>query len=213
MVENLLSAMGAQRSANQLTRLAFSRDATDNATMVVWNYPTGEETLEMEARAPKDGRVGRGRISEALLVILLILVLSGIFAVGFAFGWRITDTFRKPQKEAANNAKKTAAEKVQQTTAQTQAAQTQAAQTQAAAPGGFPKTATVKGSGVRIRASADPNSQVVAVLQNGQKVTVSGEIKGTDSHTWSQVQGTVKISGRDTQAEGYVRSDFLQVSQ
>ena len=218
MVENLLSGLGAQRSANQLTRLAFSRDATDNATMVVWKYPTGEEALEMEARAPKVGRVGRARISEALLVILLILVLSGIFTVGFAFGWRITDTFRKPQKEAATKAKKTAAEKVQQTTpqtqaAQTQAAQTQAAQSQAAATGGVSKTATVKGSGVRIRASANPNSQVVGVLQNGQKVTVSSETKGTDSNTWSQVHGTVKISGKDTQVEGYVRNDFLQVSQ
>jgi PPM family protein phosphatase len=212
MVENLLSAMGAQRSANQLTRLAFSRDATDNATMVVWKYPTGEEEVEIDTRAPKSVRARRGRLSEALLVVLLALVLVGIFAVGFAFGWRITDTFRKPQKEAAQK-KKATTEQKQQTTPQTQAAQTQASQSQATTPSEYPKTATVKGAGVNLRASPNSTSQIVGTLQNGQKVTVTGKVSGTDSKIWYQVQGTIKVSGKDTPAEGYVRGDFLQIPQ
>jgi serine/threonine protein phosphatase PrpC len=218
IVENLLSAMGVQRSANQLARLAFSRDATDNATIVIWKYPTSDEAQEMDARSPKSGRARKSRFSEAVLVVLLGLVLLGIFAVGFAFGWRITDTFRKPQKEAASKARKTAEERAKQTTPQTSAAQsqpgqTQAGQSQATTPSEYPKNATVNGQGVRLRASPNPNSQIVGTLQDGQKVTVTGETTGTDSKSWSQVQGTVKVEGKDTQVAGYVRGDFLKVSQ
>ena len=57
LVENLLSAMNVQRSSSQLVRLAFSRDACDNATMTAWQYIVGGSAKCL--REPKAVR-GRG---------------------------------------------------------------------------------------------------------------------------------------------------------
>ncbi len=218
LVENLLSAMNVQRSANQLVRLAFSRDPSDNATMVAWQYGTEEEEVAAAApgragRRPRKKGQARTRAGEGLLVVLLALVLVGIFAVGFAFGWRITDTFRKPAKEAAKkaDARKASEEKKAE---EEKAAQQSAPSAESSAPAtaAFPKTATVKGQGVRMRATPDTNGALVGLLRDGQQVTVLGEAMGTDSKTWSRVKAVVRTEGQDTESEGYVRNDFLVVS-
>jgi serine/threonine protein phosphatase PrpC len=218
LVENLLSALSVQRSANQLVRLAFSRDPSDNATMVAWQYGAGDdaEAAAVPGRAGRRGRTGgrrRARAAEGLLIALLTLVLVGIFAVGFAFGWRITDTFRKPAKEAAKktSAKKAAEEKKAE---EEKAAQQSAPGAESSAPGtSFPKAATVSGQGVRMRATPDTNGELIGLLRDGQQVTVLGEAMGTDSKTWSRVKAVVTSGGQEKESEGYVRNDFLTVSQ
>ncbi len=215
LVENLLSTASVQRSASQLTRVAFSRDASDNATMVVWKYGT-EADLKAADGALRPMKVVRSRAAEALLVALLALVLVGIFAVGFAFGWRITDTFRKPAKEAAQKARaKAQAQKAQQSQPQTQPSGAESAQTQGSQPAaaGFPKNATVKGQGVRMRATPDTTGQLVGQLSNGQQVSVVSEAAGSDSKTWAKIKATITSGGQQVQSEGYVRSDFLTISK
>ncbi len=212
LVENLLAATNVQRSAGQLNRLAFSRDASDNATMVVWHYSsTGEQEEAAAAHTPKAlkakrARETRTRAAEVLLIALLSLVLVGIFAVGFALGWRITDTFRKPQKEAASKARRAAQAKE----ARQQMAAKSSQASQPAATAKFPRTETVSGQGVRMRASPNTSSDPVGLLRDGEQVTALEEVAGSDGTTWSKVKGAVTSSGQNKQAEGYVRNDFLK---
>lgn len=218
LVENLLSAMNVQRSSSQLVRLAFSRNASDNATMAAWQYVLpGQEELTA-ARDPRGAARAasrerkKARAAEGLLVALLVLVLVGIFAVGFAFGWRITDTFRKPAKQKAKQA--AAASDAGKTAAQ----QTQPSQPESSAPTSAPAApvehpATVNGQGVRMRISPDPKADLVGLLKNGEIVTVLSETIGADGKAWSKVRGTVTDAGRDRQGEGYVRSDLLTATQ
>jgi len=131
----------------------------------------------------------------------------GIFAVGFAVGWRITDTFRKPAKQKAKQAAlakhETAPSSQPKGTSPSSTPQT----TQPVAPAAV--TATVSGSGVRMRSTADPNGAIVGQLKSGEKVVILGDAIGTDGKAWAKVQGTVTASGKDIQGEGYVRNDLL----
>lgn len=217
IVENTMSALNVQRSASQLTRLAFSRDSSDNATMVSWQYVVPGEVEHDDVHAVR-GRERKATAAEAMLAILLVLVLCGIFAVGFAFGWRITDAFRKPAKEKkqATTAKKTEEKKktekkeeTRENEQQTQPQQTQPQQTQ---PQVAPSTSTVKGDGVRMRATADTKGELVGLLRNGQTVTVLGQAMGADSKTWTRAKATVKLGGKEKEAEGYIRNDFLETA-
>jgi cytoskeletal protein RodZ len=145
-------------------------------------------------------------------VAVLVLVLVGIFAVGFAFGWRITDTFRKPAKQKAKQAAlakhETAPSSQPKGTSPSSTPQTSQPQTtQPVAPAAV--TATVSGSGVRMRSTADPNGAIVGQLKSGEKVVILGDAIGTDGKAWAKVQGTVTASGKDIQGEGYVRNDLL----
>ncbi len=215
LVENLLSAMNVQRSCSQLVRLAFSRDTADNATMTAWQYVVGgpEEVMREPRAAVKAAarRKTKTRAAEGLLVALLSLVLLGIFVVGFAFGWRITDAFRKPAKQKAKQEA--------DARARVKSTQPQATTPQGSTPGGTtpaatgPQTATVNGDGVRMRRSADPHGDIVGLLKNGQRVTVLEDVIGTDSKAWSKVKGQVTSSGVSKEAEGYVRNDYLVKSQ
>lgn len=220
LVENLLSAMNVQRSSSQLVRLAFSRDATDNATMTAWQYIIGgEEEVLREPRAAVKAasrEKTKARAAEGILIALLALVLIGIFAVGFAFGWRITDTFRKPAKEKAKQEAAAKEKKVQSTQPQGTTPQTttpQGTTPQGTTPAGVSQTAAVNGDGVRMRATADPRGDIVGLFKNGAKVVILGEVVGTDSLAWSKVRGTVTLSGETKEAEGFVRNDFLVKSQ
>lgn len=210
IVDNLQSAMNVQRGASQLTKLAFSRESTDNATLTVWEYvPPGESTGRDQQEAKSARR--KESVAEFLIVTLLVLVLCGIFAVGFAFGWRITDAFRKPQKESAQQgSEKAGAEETEEQVREDTS--TQPAQDTASVDVSAPRTAIVEGEGVRMRETADPRGKIVGLLRNGQEVTILGEVMGTDSKTWSRAKGTVRASGKDIEGEGYIRNDFLQVS-
>ncbi len=203
IIENLLSATSVQRSASQLVRLSFSRDATDNATVVAWKYAV-EDEVAPRARSPRKSSF-RTRAAEAMLIVLLGLVLAGIFVVGFAFGWRITDSFRKPQKEAA---KKVSQKKAQEEAAAKQEEE-QAQAEQSAPAASAPITMVVDGEGVRMRSTPDATSELVGFLKDGQQVTVLAEVSGSDSEKWYKVKAEVRVSGEDVMSEGYVRNDFL----
>lgn len=215
LVENLLSAMNVQRSSSQLVRLAFSRDSSDNATMASWQYIVGgEEEAFAEPRAAARAasrEKTKTRAAEGALVALLAVVLVGIFAVGFAFGWRITDTFRKPAKQKGQRAAAAKATQPQTTQPQTTPKSTAPQTTQPVAPA--PVTATVKGEGVRMRTTADPHGDLVGLLKNGETVTVISEVIGTDSKAWTRCKGVVSSGGQTITGEGYVRNDFLEKAQ
>lgn len=213
LVENLLSAMNIQRSASQLVRLAFSRDASDNATMTAWQYIVGGEEEVTGAARPRAARSAsrektKTRAVEGLLVALLAVVLVGIFAVGFAFGWRIMDTFRKPAKQKAK----------QESTTKKSTAPLQT-QPEGTAPSSTPETTapvapsnptgTVKGTGVRMRATPDPRGDIVGMLKEGQTVILLQDVIGTDSKAWTKVSGQVTSAGQTLEGEGFVRNDFL----
>lgn len=211
MVENLLSAMSVQRSCSQLTRLAFTRQSKDNATMVAWQYVVPGEAPAADERVRRT-RERRGTAVEAMLMALLILVLCGIFAVGFAFGWRITDTFRKPAKEKAR--KEALKHTVPTTQPQPEKSTPESTAPEESSPAGSQpgargQVATINGQGVRMRESANPTAKIVGLFTDGQQVTVLGETMGTDSKTWSHVSGKVKSAGKEIEAQGFVRNDFL----
>jgi hypothetical protein len=64
-----------------------------------------------------------------------------------------------------------------------------------------------------MRSTADPHGDIVGLLKNSQKVTILGDVIGTDSLAWSKVRGTVTSAGETKDAEGFVRNDFLVKSQ
>lgn len=209
LVENFLSAMNVQRAASQLTQLSFSRDPSDNATCVAWQYVVPSDRWTTIVRETKS-KERRSRAGDGLLMTVLIVVLALLFAAGFAGGWRISDTFRKNQKmkenarsaaaaKAADKKRKTADEKALKEKEQQQPAQGQPA----------PRTAAIIGYGVRLRSSPNPTGDIVGLLANAQVVTVVGEVMGSDSKAWSKVQASVTIGGKTIQGEGYVRNDFL----
>lgn len=214
IVENLLSAMNVQRSASQLTRLASTRDSTDNASMTVWQYvvpdiTTGTGQDEIRSRARKE------RFAEALIVTLLILVLIGIFSVAFAFGWRITDSIRKPQKESTDLSDEASGKEVDESQEEEASGEEVEAEKikeddgEEEAPASNSQTATVKGEGVRMRATPDPRGDIVGLLRDGQELTVISEVMGSDSKTWLRAKGIVRSQGEDVEGEGYIRNDFV----
>ena len=209
IVENLLSALNVQRSTSQLTRMAFSRDSSDNATMTAWQYvvpgeAVGADPRELRRNARKE------RVAEGLIVTLLILVLLGIFAVGFAFGWRITDSIRKPQKEAASVSTETADEEIEEKESEKEKEEEEEKKEEQQPAPETLQTATIQGQGVRMRVTPDAHGEIVGLLRDGQQVTVQSEVMGTDSKTWSKAKGTVRSEGEDIEAEGYIRNDFLK---
>ena len=60
-------------------------------------------------------------------------------------------------------------------------------------------------SGVNVRSDAGTSFSVVLVLMKGTKVSVTGEMTGTDGYKWYRIE----YSGKT----GYVRSDMLSVSE
>ncbi|MBU4193381.1 MAG: hypothetical protein KKE43_00255 [Actinobacteria bacterium] len=205
IVENLLSAMNVQRSTSQLTRLAFSRDPSDNATMIAWQYVVPDETTGVDQRELRS-RARKERTAEALILTLLVLVLLGIFAVGFAFGWRITDSIRKPQKEAASRSGEATGEEKEE---KEKEEPVEKEEKKEETPAQTPRTATVEGLGIRMRATPDPRGDIVGLLRDGQEVTVQSEVMGSDSKTWAKARGIVRSQGEDIEGEGYIRNDFL----
>ena len=204
MVEHLLSGVNVQRSASHLTRLAFSRDSSDNATMVAWKHAPAGEVARKDVREVRV-RVRRERTADTLIIALLVIVLAGIFAVSFAFGWKITDAFRKPAKESKKTTqtktteKKTTEKKVEEQSA-----------TQPPQP--VTQTATVTARSARIRATAAPTGQILGTLSKGQQVTVLGEVTGTDGKAWIKAKTTVKSGNTSTEVEGFIRKDLVQVT-
>ncbi|MDD5748470.1 MAG: protein phosphatase 2C domain-containing protein [Actinomycetota bacterium] len=205
IIENLTNALNVQRSASQLVRLAFSRNSDENATMLAWQYvlPGQEFGLsehEIQSRERKEKAV------DTLLVLLLSLILLAIFSIGVALGWRITDAFRKPQKESrkVENRKET-------TVAEKKASKQENVENSAPSSSGplSIRLAKVKGEGVRMRATADPNGDIVGLVRNGESVEVLGSTIGTDSMTWTKARGKVRSAGKEIEAEGYIRNDFL----
>lgn len=62
---------------------------------------------------------------------------------------------------------------------------------------------TVTASSANIRAGADPNSQILASVLNGAKLTIKEEVTGTDGNVWFYVF-------IDSDNLGYVRSDLVK---
>jgi serine/threonine protein phosphatase PrpC len=207
MVEHLLSGVNVQRSASQLTRLAFSRDSSDNATVVAWKHAPAAQPVRKDVREVRV-RVRKERTVDTLVIALLVLVLAGIFAVGFAFGWKITDAFRKPAKESKITETGKTASSASQNTAESKVEEQSAAQP----PQPVTQTATVTAGSARIRATASPTGQILGSLLKGQQVTVLGEVTGTDGKAWIKVKATVKSGTTSTEVEGFIRKDLVQVT-
>lgn len=206
IVENLLSAMNVQRSTSQLTRLAFTRDPSDNATMAAWQYVIPGETVGLGDREIRS-RERKERAVEVLIVMLLAVILAAIFAVGVAFGWRITDAFRKPVKEASKQTGTTSTKT--EPPVESSATQPGPTGTESTAPAPVELTATVKGQGVRMRTTPDTQGDLVGILTDGETVTIIGQVVGSDSKTWTKARGKVKSGGKDIDGEGFIRNDFL----
>lgn len=72
-----------------------------------------------------------------------------------------------------------------------------------------PLAATITGSqAVRVRADASTNGSIIASVQTGAAVTVTGQATGTDGNTWYQVS----YNADGTDVAGFVRSDYLTLS-
>lgn len=208
MVENLLSGINVQRTASQLARLAFSRDSSDNATLVAWRYAPAGQPVRKDVKEVRV-RARRARTADVLVVALLVLVLAGIFAVGFAFGWKITDAFRKPAKESNKTTEtKTAESSATENTEEKKAEEQSAAQP----PQPVTQTATVTSQSARIRSTANPSGQILGTLQKGQQVTVLGDATGTDGKAWIKAKATVKSGNTSTEVEGFIRKDLVQLA-
>jgi protein phosphatase len=207
IVESLLSSLNMERSANQLNRLAFNRDASDNATIVNWQYTAPGFVAAGREREARSVERKTGAV-DALVVALLCLVLIGIFAVGFAFGWRITDAFRKPQKQAAQAKREETARKAEEQRKKKEE-EARAKQSTPSQQPAVERIALVNGDGVRMRTTPDVHAAIVGLMRDGQTVSIISESAGTDGKMWTKARATVISQGKDTVAEGYIRSDFL----
>ena len=76
--------------------------------------------------------------------------------------------------------------------------------TKSVTEGNTVKTGAVKGTSVRVRQSA-VNGSVLAQLDYGHRLTIDGEVTGSDGYVWYQIsfeyQGAAK--------SGYIRSDYV----
>jgi serine/threonine protein phosphatase PrpC len=204
VVEHLLSGVTVQRSVSQLTRLAFSRDPSENATMVAWKHAPSDEVVRKDASEVRV-RVRREHAADTLVIALLVIVLAGILAVGFVFGWKITDAFRKPAKEST---KTTQTKTTENKTSENKVEEQSAAQ----APQPVTQTAAVTAQSARIRATASPTGQLLGTLLKTQQVTVLGEVTGTDGRAWIRAKATIKSANSSTEVEGFIRKDLVQVT-
>lgn len=109
----------------------------------------------------------------------------------------ITDTSSKPAAlaEETKNESQAETQNTQEQSAQ-QNTQTQTSET----------TASIKGTGVRIREKA-VNGNIIAQLDTGYPVEVIEETSGSDNFTWYKI----KFSKNDQEKEGYVRSDLVSI--
>lgn len=70
-------------------------------------------------------------------------------------------------------------------------------------------SAVVTADSVTVRSGASTSTSKAGTAKNGQQLTVSGEAMDSDGYTWYQVSfldGTKEVSG-------YIRSDFLEVTE
>lgn len=67
-------------------------------------------------------------------------------------------------------------------------------------------TALVRGSGVRVRESA-VNGTVVEQLSSGHRLSILGEVSGSDDQKWYYIEFTCK----GVEKKGYIRSDYVNV--
>ena len=65
--------------------------------------------------------------------------------------------------------------------------------------------ATVIANSANVRSSADSNGSIVASVQNGNKITVIGQIIGSDGYTWYKIY----VDGNNT---GFIRSDLVSIT-
>ena len=72
-----------------------------------------------------------------------------------------------------------------------------------------PQSGQIKGSSVRIRATADTSSAVVGVVLSGASVKIKEQTTGIDTKIWYKVTATVN----NQTVEGYIRSDFVTVQE
>lgn len=70
------------------------------------------------------------------------------------------------------------------------------------------KLGVIKGTSVRIRETA-VNGTVIGQLHTGHEVAISSEVKGSDNYTWYEITFTYN----NEQKKGYIRSDFITVTQ
>ncbi|MBN2168618.1 MAG: SH3 domain-containing protein [Actinobacteria bacterium] len=210
IAENFHSSASLERSANQLIRLALSRNSEDNATIAAWLYEVeGASKVAddggLEIKVPKT--TGE-KLLDSLVFVLLGLVLCGILAIGFAFGWRIADAFKQPEEKTA----KTASQSTSKNDAKKETAPEEEESLVMEIDPQVPvnKVAVVDGSGIRVRNTAGTEGSIIGTLSDGQEVTVLEEIDGTDGKKWSHISAEVRYQGKDEIKEGYVLSEFLK---
>lgn len=68
------------------------------------------------------------------------------------------------------------------------------------------KTASIKGTGVRIRETA-VNGNIICQLDTGYPVTIIDEVEGSDGMKWYKIE----FSKNDKQRVGFVRSDLVNI--
>lgn len=215
LIESLTTASNIQRTASQLTKLAVSRDPESNATMIGWTYTDNADLPGTAAQAAsavraEKARQARGRAAERALMALLGAVLICIMALGFAFGWRIVDTFTRDSKQLASS--KRAVEKAEKEKKKAEAEARKAEEeARKKAEANFPFEATIQGTGVRMREEASPRAALVGNMTDDQSVTVLAEENGSDSEKWYKVSGmVVNSAGARLESTGFVKAEFVE---
>lgn len=102
---------------------------------------------------------------------------------------------------AAVTEQPTAAEQPQESTAQPVEASSSASVTAMAT-----QAATVKSDNVNVRSTASTNGSVVAKLQNGAAVTLTGTLADSSGKTWYQVN----FINNGSNVTGFIREDFVE---
>lgn len=199
ITENLNTSFNLDRVANQLVRLAFSRDSADNATFASLKYSSSSiaDTNFGIQRRVQARKTTSGKLIDALVFLMLGIVLCGILGLGFAFGWKIADAFQEPgQKTTATRSteNKKSNEIVVKVDTQTP----------------IVTVKVIEGSGVRMRSTPNVQGKILGLLSDGQEVVVLEEVDGSDGKKWSKIRGTVRSSGKDIESEGYISNEFLK---
>lgn len=200
IAENLNTSFNLDRVANQLVRLAFSRNSTDNATFAALKYAISsiagtDYGIHRRAQARK---AASEKFIDAMVFLMLGIVLFGILGLGFAFGWKIADAFQGPDQSKTTATKSTQSNKSNEVVVKVDA------QTPVST------IMVIEGSGVRMRNTPSVQGKVLGLLSDGQEVTVLEEVDGSDGKKWSRISGTVRSNGKDIASEGYISNEFLK---
>ncbi len=220
LVEQLVSARDLQGGCNRIAEIFREKSGEDGGSIVAFVYPHAEKpkVTVTPSRPEKDRARPAHRRPDILLLLLLTFVLLGIFVVGFAVGWKITNALRSPStqpRQMTSTQEENSAHKENETQAEPEEEPLPEEVTlieEESETVTFPQKGLISGNGVRLRAESDLNSNVLGILNDHQEVTVLEQVADSVRAQSYKIKA-VPTSGRKSyERDGFVKKEYVVVS-